>query len=145
VLYQRKLFDLMKGYIKMLFKYFFEVNGYELDSFGHVNNAVYLNYYEQARWKIMQDLDLLTFFQNSSSFLVVIKAELKYIKELKLLDKATVETSFKTEGFFVVFKQNIYNEKNEKVNQAVIKCLLVNKEREPMDIPQEILNRGKYD
>ena len=31
------------------------VRGNELDSFGHVNNAIYLNYLEQARWEILRD------------------------------------------------------------------------------------------
>ena len=30
----------------------FNVRGYELDSFGHVNNAVYLNYLEQIAQKV---------------------------------------------------------------------------------------------
>ena len=29
-----------------------DVRGYELDSFGHVNNAVYLQWLEHARWEL---------------------------------------------------------------------------------------------
>src|SRR5262245_60517984 len=32
------------------FESLFRVRSYELDSFGHVNHAVYLNYFEQARF-----------------------------------------------------------------------------------------------
>ena len=46
-----------------MFKYFHTVAGYELDSFGHVNNAVYLNYLEQARWDILKKSDLLGYFK----------------------------------------------------------------------------------
>ena len=31
-----------------------EVRGYELDSFGHVNNAIYLNWIEHARWELFR-------------------------------------------------------------------------------------------
>jgi YbgC/YbaW family acyl-CoA thioester hydrolase len=31
----------------------FNVRSYELDSFGHVNHAVYLNYFEQARFEAL--------------------------------------------------------------------------------------------
>jgi len=30
------------------------VRSYELDSLGHVNHAVYLNYFEQARWDALE-------------------------------------------------------------------------------------------
>lgn len=122
----------------MTFKYKFQVRGYELDSFGHVNNAVYLNYYEQARWVMMQELGLLDFFKKSNSFLIVAKAQLKYIKELNLLDNAYVISSYKIAGFFVIFNQEVRNEKNEKINTASIKCLFVNKERLPVDVPYEL-------
>ncbi len=123
----------------MKYEYHFEVRGYELDSFGHVNNAVYLNYYEQARWLIMKELGLLDYFKNTEGFLVVIKAELKFVKELQLLEKAVVNTTYTTEGFFVIFKQEIRNMNNEKVNSAIVKCILVDKSRQPADIPDEIL------
>ncbi|MDD3876551.1 MAG: acyl-CoA thioesterase [Bacteroidales bacterium] len=122
----------------------FEVSGYELDSFGHVNNAVYLNYYEQSRWKIMQEMGLLDFLRNADLFLFVVKAQLKFIKELNLLEKAYVVSSFKTEGFFVVFKQEVFNEAKEKVNTGIIKCLFVNRKREAVDIPDELLKYSNH-
>lgn len=123
----------------MKFIFNFEVRGNELDSLGHVNNAVYLNYYEQARWLIIEEIGLLEYFKQSEQYLVVIKANLKYIKELTLLEKARVITTFKTEGFFVVFRQEIYNVSNERVNIAAIKCLFVNKKREAMDLPEKLI------
>jgi YbgC/YbaW family acyl-CoA thioester hydrolase len=123
----------------MTFKYNFDVKGYELDSFGHVNNSVYLNYLEQARWEIMKELGLYEYFKKTGSFLIVIEVNIKYIKELCLFEKAFVETSFKREGFFLVFKQNIKDENGEKVSKANVKCLFVDKTRTPLDIPQ-ILN-----
>jgi YbgC/YbaW family acyl-CoA thioester hydrolase len=123
----------------MTFKYNFDVKGYELDSFGHVNNSVYLNYLEQARWEIMKELGLYEYFKKTGSFLILIEANIKYIKELCLFEKAFVETSFKREGFFLVFKQNIKDENGEKVSKASVKCLFVDKTRTPLDIPQ-ILN-----
>ena len=39
----------------------FNVRGYELDSFGHVNNAVYLNYLEQARWEMFLERKMKCF------------------------------------------------------------------------------------
>ena len=36
-----------------------QVRGYELDQWGHVNNAVYLNYLEHARWQLGGHLPML--------------------------------------------------------------------------------------
>ena len=44
-----------------------EVRGYELDSFNHVDNAVYLNYYEHARWQILRRLRVAFPVENEMS------------------------------------------------------------------------------
>ena len=43
--------------VKSIFK--LRVRGYELDSFGHVNNAVYLQYAEEAKWHFFAETKLL--------------------------------------------------------------------------------------
>lgn len=122
------------------FKYEFQVRGYELDSFGHVNNAVYLNYTEQARWSILNDLGLLDIFEKTGGFMIVVETNIKYINELKNFDKAFIETTMIREGFFLTFKQNIFlSEDRKKIAKSRIKCLFVSKERIPQDIPQVIL------
>ena len=122
----------------MTFNYTFKVRGYELDSFGHVNHAVYLNYMEQARWEIVRELGLYEMFKESGGFLVVIEINSKFIREMKLFEKGTIETQLFREGFFLTFKHMVKNEKNEKVNKATIKCLFVDKMRIPQDIPEVV-------
>ncbi len=125
--------------LEKTFKYTFQVRGYELDSFGHVNNATYLNYLEQARWEIVQKLDLLKFFEETGNFLVVIEAHIKYINELTIFNNAIVKTKMYRKGFYVEFKQNIFDENSKKIAKATIKCLFVDKQRNPNDIPEVIL------
>jgi acyl-CoA thioester hydrolase len=121
------------------FKYEFEVRGYELDSFGHVNNAVYLNYFEQARWEIIKLVNLHRVFEETKDFLVVVEANIKYIGELKLFDKAIIETKMIKRGFFLAFDQRIKNSNGQKISKAMIKCLFVDNNRNPKDIPDVIL------
>jgi len=121
-----------------IFKYQFQVRGYELDSFGHVNNSVYINYLEQARWEIVQKLGLLKVFKETNSFLVVIETNIKYIHELNIFDKAEIETTMIRRGFFVEFKQNIWGLNKKKISKATVKCLFVDKQRNPIDIPDII-------
>lgn len=62
-----------------------------LDTFGHVNNATYLQIYEEARWEVIT--------QNGYGFKeihslkqgpVILDLNIKFIKELKLREKITV-------------------------------------------------------
>ncbi len=129
----------------MDFKFNFEVRGYELDSFGHVNNSVYLNYLEQARWEIIKKLGLYEYFKETENFLVVVEQNIKYIKEMCLFEKAFVITSFKRRGFFLVFNHEIRNDEDEKICKAVVKCLFVDKKRNPLDIPEILNNYFKND
>ncbi|MFC1733223.1 acyl-CoA thioesterase [candidate division KSB1 bacterium] len=125
--------------MEKIFKYHFQVNGYELDSFGHVNNAVYLNYLEQSRWEIVQKMGLLDFFKETNSFLVVVETYIKYINELSIFDKAFVETKMYRKGFFIEFRQNIFKASSKKISKAIVKCLFVDQQRNPIDIPTVII------
>ena len=125
----------------MIFEYKFEVRGYELDSFCHVNNAVYLNYIEQARWDILKKSGFMEELINKGFFLVVTETNIKYIREAGLFDELIVKTEMKREDPYLVFYQSIYNEKSElKLTKAVVKTLLVDKNRIPYDIPDKFVN-----
>jgi len=125
--------------LEKTFKYNFQVRGYEIDSFGHVNNAVYLNYLEQARWEIVQKLGLLKLFKETNSFLVVVETNIKYITELNIFDKAYIDTKMYRRGFFLEFKQNIFEASSKKISKATVKCLFVDQQKNPIDIPNIIL------
>lgn len=47
------------------------VRGYELDSFGHVNNAVYLQYAEAAKWDFFSKSGTLSLLQEEKLFPVI--------------------------------------------------------------------------
>ena len=116
------------------------VRGYELDSYGHVNNAVYIQYLEQARWVFMKDRDLLERINDEELFLVVTETHIRYIREANLFDELTVETTMKAEKPYLVFRQKILNEKTGIVlSRATVKTIFVNQQRMPMDIPPFIL------
>jgi len=127
-------------------KYCFEtrVRGYELDSYGHLNNAVYINYTEQARWEIMQKEGLLDSFLSRNLLLVVTDTNIRYMRELKIFDQVKVETKVKLEAPYLVFQHDIYNvSANLKAAKAEVKTLLIDKERIPQDIPEELITITK--
>ena len=116
------------------------VRGYELDSYGHVNNAVYLQYLEQARWVFMKDNELLKFINDEKLFLVVTETTIRYMREANLFDELIVETTMKSEKPYLVFKQNIMNVKTRTmISRATVKTIFVNSQRMPLDIPPFIL------
>ena len=116
------------------------VRGYELDSYGHVNNAVYLQYLEQARWVFMKDKNLLDRIHDEDLFLVVTETHIRYIREATLFDELTVETSMKPEKPYLVFRQRILEEKTVIVlSRATVTTIFVNRQRMPLDIPPFVL------
>ena len=56
------------------------VRTYELDSFGHVNNSVYLNYFEEARAEYLLQLGVsFDDFAKAGCQLVIVESYVKYI------------------------------------------------------------------
>jgi YbgC/YbaW family acyl-CoA thioester hydrolase len=121
-----------------MFEYRLQVRGYELDSYSHVNNAVYLNYYEQARWEIMRETGLLEKLLADKIFLVVTEVNIRYSKEACLFDNILITTKIEFAGPYVIFKQRMVNEDSGiKLSLATIKTIPLNSERVPCSIPQE--------
>ena len=117
------------------------VRGYELDSYGHVNNAVYIQYLEQARWLFMRDRGYLEKINDEELFLVVTETSIRYIREAVLFDELVVETKMKVVRPYLVFNQRILNKTTGLVlSRATVKTVFVNRQRIPLDIPSYILN-----
>lgn len=123
-------------------EYKITVRGYEIDSFGHVNNAVYLNYCEQARWEILRSLDLFNYFSQNRLILVVTGADIRYIKEALVFDELIIVTDIAKEAPYLVFNHLIARaDSGERITRASIKTLLVDSERVPHDIPDLFIER----
>jgi len=120
----------------------FTVRGYELDSYGHVNNAVFLQYLEQARWEFTRDRGILGEFCARELFLVVVETHIRYMQEAKLFDRLSVETSCQESAPFLVFHQRILNRTSRKpAARATVKTIFINRDREPQDIPDPVLKK----
>lgn len=116
------------------------VRGYELDSFGHVNNAVYLNYAENAVWNFFHSIDLMDATLGSGLFPVVLKSTQRYMHELRLFDEVRIESEFSCSNGLLKYKHLIINESTGLTSCKVTgKIAFVNKEHMICDIPDEVL------
>ncbi len=70
-----------------------KVRSYELDFFQHVNNAVYLNYIEQARVEVLQSAGFrLDDFLAQKILPVVVNININYRRPLLLNDEVVIFT-----------------------------------------------------
>lgn len=78
------------------FHYKLRVRSYNLDSFGHVNNAVYFNYLEEARCDYLEQLGVsFTDFHRLQAFAFVIGAEIAYKSPAKFNDLLDIRGQFR--------------------------------------------------
>ncbi len=127
-----------------MFEYHLKAKGYELDSYNHVNNAVYLNYMEQARWEIMRDQKLLDKLLSSGKKLVVTEVHVKYIREIRLFDEIAVLTTIKKEAPYLVFQHKIKNNTSGLLAaRATVKTILLDSDNMPEDIPDDLVDLTK--
>jgi YbgC/YbaW family acyl-CoA thioester hydrolase len=123
-----------------VFEYHISVRGYELDSYGHVNNAVYVSYTEQARWQILNEMKLLDEFRSNHLFLFVIENHIRYSRESGLFDNLVIRTRLSLTKPYLVFIHKIYNTKSGlKIAESRVKTLLVDQKKTVVDFPPEIL------
>jgi len=121
-----------------MFVYRLTVRGYELDSYDHVNNAVYLNYYEQARWEIMRETGLLEKLQHQKILLVGTEINIRYSKEARLFDDIRIESDVEFSGPYLIFRQRMINEAtSQKLSHATVKLIPLNSDRVPCGISPE--------
>lgn len=76
-----------------IFKTRLQVRGYELDGYGHVNHSVYLNYFEFARWCMIEESGAgQDYFKRNGLAPVIARAEIEYKLPCFLAEWLIVET-----------------------------------------------------
>jgi len=120
------------------------VMSYELDAFGHVNNAIYLNYLEKARndFMVIKGLHFNDFFR-WQKFPVIRKAVLEFNNPTQAGDKLKIEgwISHHTLASFTL-QYNITKTQNEvKILSGETFHIFVNNRNRPVRIPQEFMEK----
>lgn len=121
-----------------------EVRGYELDSYGHVNHAVYVSYLEHARWKMLEEEGItLPQFQQWKRWPVIAGIEVKYVKPAFAGEQLDIETQVvehRRVGFSL--EQRIFRQEQLLV-EAKITSVIVNDLGKPAAVPEEMVQAWK--
>ncbi len=76
-----------------IFQYDLVIKEFHLDTFGHVNNATYLQLYEEARWEFITangyGLDKI---KSTGLGPVILEINISFVKELRLREKITIHS-----------------------------------------------------
>jgi acyl-CoA thioester hydrolase len=93
----------------MVFSVPVTVRGYELDTQGHLNQAVYLQYSEHARWELLAAAGIQQNAMVASGIgPVVLEVNIKYLRELRGGEEVDVTCEFGwTEGKVFQLKQQV--------------------------------------
>lgn len=103
-----------------IFTYPVQIKEYHLDTFGHVNNAVYLQLYEEARWDFITKngygLDVIKKLQKGP---VILEVHVKYKKELKNRESIIIESkTSEIRGRIMTLSQVIKKEDGSIASEA---------------------------
>lgn len=98
-----------------------QIKEQHLDTFGHVNNATYLQLFEEARWDYITNRGYgLKEILASKKGPVVLEAQIRFLKELRL--RENIEITFEPdsmEGKVGKCRQRILNSSGEVACEAV--------------------------
>lgn len=83
-----------------------------LDTFGHVNNATYLELFEEARWELITENGYgLEKIKATNLGPVILEIKLRFIKEIKLREKIIIES-----------KLNSYENRIARMTQTMLRA-----------------------
>ena len=118
------------------------VRSSELDSFGHVNHAVFLHYLEHGRFESLQSAGLSwSKLDETGRSIFVVRIEADYLEEVKRGQKLLVRTwaqSFRRTS--MVLEQEIVRVEDPEsiVLQAAITAVWIGADRRPQRVPDEV-------
>jgi YbgC/YbaW family acyl-CoA thioester hydrolase len=119
-----------------------DVRSSELDAFGHVNHAVFLNYLEHGRFEALEQAGFPWSVLNDRNWgIFVVRIEVDYVAEAKRGDALIVRTwadSFRRTS--MILEQEIVHRDDPSVvtTRARVTAVWVGPDRKPMRVPSEV-------
>lgn len=120
------------------------VRSSELDSFGHVNHAVFLNYFEHARFEALEDAGFTwSLLEERGWGIYVVRIEVDYLAEARRGDRLVVRThadSFRRTSMLLAQTMERVEKAGGRtpVAQARVTAVWVGPDRKPMRVPDDV-------
>lgn len=104
-----------------VFEYELLIQESHLDSFGHVNNAVYVELYEEARWDFITKNGFgLDYIQQHQKGPVILDLKVRFRRELKNRERVKIlSQTVKVSGKTMVLEQSIIKADGKLSSDAV--------------------------
>ena len=119
-----------------------DVRTAELDSFGHVNHAVYLNYLEHSRFQALKEAGFSWVVLDKRNWAIfVVRLEVDYLAEARREDRLCVRTwadSFRRTS--MVLHQDIVkaDDPTASLVRARVTAVWIGPNRKPIRVPAEV-------
>lgn len=123
-----------------------KIRGYHADFYGHVNNARYLEFFEEDRWAKMESkIDLRDWASRGLGFLVV-NINVNYRKAVQVGETVVVTTAIeKINTKSAVLKQEIlFKETREVAADASITFVIIDKSGKSVVLEGDIRNELEF-
>ncbi len=119
----------------------FRVRSYELDSFGHVNHSVPLNYFEEARWRALEEGGFpASELEARGEAVYVVRVEVDYRGEARLGERLLVRTRVEEFGRSSMrIRQDLLREDGEDpVAEARVVAIWIGPDARPTRLPASV-------
>ena len=114
----------------------------ELDSFGHVNHAVFLNYFEHARFEALTDAGFSWSVLGERGWAIfVVRIEVDYLAEARREDELEIRTwaeSFRRTSMVLAQTMARIDDPEIVVARARVTAVWIGRGRKPIRVPDEV-------
>ncbi len=120
-----------------------EVRPYELDSFQHVNNSVYANYFEIGRWKFREEVfGDINHFKKKKNIFVLYKTEINFLQPCFNFEKLELRTYLiKASPLRIVFAQVLTNADGQLKTNCISEGCILTEAGNPIKFETEDLEK----
>lgn len=127
----------MENTENQVFTYPLKINESHLDTFGHVNNATYVQLFEQARWEFITNNNMgLEVVQSSGVGPIILEFTIKYLKEVNNRENVQIKSwCSEHRGSRIIIDQILYNEAGVEACKASFLCALFDTKKRRLVTP----------
>ncbi len=119
-----------------------EVRSYELDSFGHANHAVFLNWLEYGRFEALDRAGFPYHEILARGWgIYVVRLEVDYLREARLGERLLVRTwadGYRRTSMVLAQQIVLEDEPSVEVARARVTAVWIGPDRRPLRVPEEI-------